>query len=576
MNKKEIAALAKKAWDQAIADKKTADEIATLKSDYETKQAAADAEDTKTVSDTELTNLITKAVTAGIDGMKGQFASVPNEEAIAKIVTKTIEGIDRKNVEEMVTKSLNAAVAECKQKSKLNGADGTKSLEIQHGRTQVEYPCSFSGDKNNLPLWGKQLLNVLLHGKKLAESGAIMGGMPIATGPAVLNEGISAEAIADGATLGKKCVDRLLMRCKAWGDAPLTSEEEADRWGMAQKALTGDVGGDLTRIELAQYMQYRFFLETKLATLAGSLEVEQPVLSYPWPMRTTLPQFSVGATQTQAQGTATGIGTAQPTLVAKKLMGEADYSYEAEESAIIPILPEFQKSLSQGAAQAWERALISGDDTGTGADTAGGGHMDYDIVDTAGTYNIRPCEKLWKGLRYYAATATAVNGVNPLTTNCAGAAPGKDFLDAMRGKMKKYGVDPSKLVLVVGPLAHNILQSIPQMETMEKFGPMATIVTGEFTKYRNIPVICSEWMREDLASTGVNTSAGPNTFGSCLLFRPERFLYGRFRNFTLEIFREIWTQQMRVVASFMRSFVPKETPSATVPIVSYGYNMKVS
>jgi hypothetical protein len=51
-------------------------------------------------------------------------------------------------------------------------------------------------------------------------------------------------------------------------------------------------------------------------------------------------------------------------------------------------------------------------------------------------------------------------------------------------------------------------------------------VTGELARYEGMPVIVSEYLREDLAATGVNTSAGPNDTASVMIVNRKRFWTG--------------------------------------------------
>jgi hypothetical protein len=289
-----------------------------------------------------------------------------------------------------------------------------------------------------------------------------------------------------------------------------------------------------------------------------------PVESYPFPLRTTLPSFWIGGSAGVQQNVATDPsdpGTAQPTLTSKKLMGETQYSYEADESSIIPILGLVEEQLAKGAAVSLETMLINGDLT----DNAGT-HMDADTVK-AGTGNaFHPPQYAWDGFRKLALDVATLK-----VTNSGNKAEFAMF-EAMEAALGKYALNPDALVWVVGPLGMRRMKSIPQVQTMYAFGPNATIVSGKLDKFDGISVLPSEWMREDVAATGVNTAGGPNTFGSCLLVRPDQFLMGRRRAFTIEIFRQPWTQTNRIIASFRRAFTPLETPSATIKSVAVGYN----
>src|SRR5574343_1005331 len=558
MSKKQLAEQAKKSYELEFAKGKQADpeQLKSLKADWEAKQADADAEDQAQVTDTELSNLITKAVADQIAPLSAKFASIPDQKAIAEIVTKTMtEAADKKNVSEIVTKSVKSALAECKTKSRvgyshdneeIDYGDGRQS-EISRGTIEVKFS---DHDPKNLPLHKKQLLNVMMKGPKF------------------MNEGIDPAMLAKGEDMGQKMLDssrktiqEAVAGTKSWG-------EGLKHWEMVEgkKALASNAtdGSYLNGIELSSILQRRLYLETPPGALFQAREIDMPVESYPFPLRTTLPSFWIGGSAGAQQNVATDPsdpGLAQPTLTAVKLMGETQYSYEVEESSIIPALGFVEEQLAKGAATSLERMLINGDATANG-----GTHMDNDTVQ-GGTGNaFLPPEFGWNGFRYFALQ------VGALTISNSGNKAEFALFEAMQAAMGKYALNVDALVWVAGPTGYRRMKSIPQVQTMYAFGTTATIVTGKLEKFDGITVLQSEWMKEDVAATGVNTAAGPNTFGSCLLLRPDQFLMGRRRAFTIEIFRQPWTQTNQIIASFRRAFTPLETPSATIKSVTNGIN----
>jgi hypothetical protein len=558
MNKKQLAEQAKKSYEVEFAKGKeaNADNLKSLKASWDTAQAEADAESEAQVTEQELSNLITKSVSAQLDPLKAKFATIPDEKAIAAIVVKAMaDTADKKNVGEIVTKSVQNALAECKTKSRFGYSDDSRSVdygngqqsEISRGTIEVKFSET---DPKNLPLHRKQLLNVMMKGPKF------------------MNEGIPDSMVARGEELGIKMLDssrrtiqEAVVGTKSWG-------EGLKHWEMVEgrKALTSDAspGSNLNEIELSSILQRRLYLETPLGALFQAREIDMPVESYPFPLRTTLPSFWIGGSAGVQQNVATDPsdpGTAQPTLNSKKLMGETQYSYEADEASIIPILGFVEEQLAKGAAVSLETMLINGDLT----DNAGT-HMDADTIKAGTGAAFHPPQYAWDGFRKL--------GLDVATLKCTNSGNKAEFamFEAMQIAMGKYALNPDSLVWIVGPLGMRRMKSIPQVQTMYAFGPNATIVTGKLERFDGISVLPSEWMREDVAATGVNTAGGPNTFGSCLLVRPDQFLMGRRRAFTIEIFRQPWTQTNRIIASFRRAFTPLETPSATIKSVAVGYN----
>jgi len=233
-------------------------------------------------------------------------------------------------------------------------------------------------------------------------------------------------------------------------------------------------------------------------------------------------------------------------------MGMVEYSYELDEDSIVPILPMVLEGLGNGAARAYEDALINGDTTANHMDS------DYDAI-------AKHPARMFKGFRKLALA------VDALKKDLSSGGISEANLRAMRKTMAKYGINSRDLIWLVGPGGLNDMNAIANVTTLEKYGPKATILTGELSSFLNIPILTSEMARETLNASGVYDGVTV-TKGSIILARPNRFLTGRRRAFTVETFRNIKSQTNQVVASFRKAFTPIEVPSATVPTVIVGYN----
>jgi hypothetical protein len=239
-------------------------------------------------------------------------------------------------------------------------------------------------------------------------------------------------------------------------------------------------------------------------------------------------------------------------LDAKKLMGRTDFSYEVDEDAIIPILPFVQEQLASAAADAYESAVINGDTAGTHQDS------DTELIPKA-------AERSFNGFRKLALA------ISVLKLDLSTGGINEANLRAMKKALKKYGVRVRDLLWIAGPAGINDMQGIANVTTLEKYGPRATILTGELASFLGIPIIVSERVREDLNASGVYDGV-TTTKGSILLVNLNGWIPGRRRDFTVEIDKDIKTQTNFVVASFRRAFTPIETPSATIRWLSVGYN----
>jgi HK97 family phage major capsid protein len=246
-------------------------------------------------------------------------------------------------------------------------------------------------------------------------------------------------------------------------------------------------------------------------------------------------------------------GTRQVTFTAKKFWGEALVSKEAEEDAIVAMLPFIVSELERYMRYDLEDAGVNGDTAGA-LDTAAGFYAADDPLLN------------WDGLRKLAPAAAKTDGGNAKLT--------ASMLRANRKVMGKYGVDPLELAHILSVNAYIDLLDDSSLLTLEKYGPNATILTGELGKVDNIPVVVSEAVHADLNAAGVFDNVTKTRTEAISVYRPG-FGVGERRGLTIEILRELYSEadQDAVKISVRRALSPFY-PTATEPIVALTYNLK--
>lgn len=205
-------------------------------------------------------------------------------------------------------------------------------------------------------------------------------------------------------------------------------------------------------------------------------------------------------------------------------------AYEMEEDSIIAMLPFVRSDLATALADGEEDCLLNGDTTGS--------HMDSDVVSAA---DVR---KAWKGLR-----RLAIDGADTYDLGT----PTVDGLRYVRALMGKYATSPRRLVYIVSPIGLIHLLGMDEVLTLEKYGPAATVITGELGRFDGTPIVVSGLMREDLQATGVyDTTAGDYT--GLLLVNTSGYLIGRRRAPLIESFRDVVAGADEIVASMREDF----------------------
>jgi HK97 family phage major capsid protein len=240
--------------------------------------------------------------------------------------------------------------------------------------------------------------------------------------------------------------------------------------------------------------------------------------------------------------------TANRVFSAKKVGVRTVVSTEITEDSIIAILPYVRDKIAIALAEAQENVVINGHATTSG-------HIDN---ITSATNQATA----WDGYR-------RTSGIAGTTSDIGGALDVND-LRSMRAKMKKYGINVNRLSWVVGINGYNaMLRNIPDVQTLDKFGPRATILTGQLAALDGIPIIVSEFIKEDLNSSGLLSGTGSKT--ETILVRRDTWRFGDRRPITLKS-REVIETDQNVIVALQRLDFKGLFNAAQEPYVAVGVN----
>ena len=298
-------------------------------------------------------------------------------------------------------------------------------------------------------------------------------------------------------------------------------------------------GGNWVPTGMSNQFIAEFELEKKVATMFREL----PMPTNPWELptqggRTTARKIAEGATISGSNFT-----TGKITFTATKLGEYYPIPTELDEDSAPAILALARTEIVEAQIRAREEIILNGDTTAT--------HMDN---DTAGL-GADVAQKVQIGLRKKALVNSA--------TITASSAVSKTVLDNMRNAMGKFSNNPRDMAYFFGPTGYNQAVTIDEVTTVEKYGPSATIHTGALAQYRGVPIITSEAVREDVAATGVNTLAGPNTTGVAYLTNVKRFYAGIRRPIQTRIAMSEPDDDLWKLASYQRWDFQGHVQSAT-------------
>lgn len=249
-------------------------------------------------------------------------------------------------------------------------------------------------------------------------------------------------------------------------------------------------------------------------------------------------------------------GTTNDTMTAVKLAGRLLYSEEINEDSIVAVRDFSVNELSKAIARAHETSIINGDDSTT--------HQDSNVTDP---FDARTS---YKGLRYF-----ALNNAGTSKKDFSNADPSDTLLGNVILLSDKYSVNVNDAVWIVGVNTYQkIRTAVTNILTMDKYGPRATVLSGEVAKYQGMSIVVSEYMQKDLNATGVYDGSTTNRSLLLLVYRPG-FYVGTRGGVTLSNAQNIETDQMILVGKRRVAFAdPYNALAAGNEMAVTGYNVK--
>jgi hypothetical protein len=284
--------------------------------------------------------------------------------------------------------------------------------------------------------------------------------------------------------------------------------------------------------------------DVNLATSIKSLfrNIQMPTNPFDVPLELGDVNWYRGTANTSA--TSTDLSTSKRTLSATEFVAVVAWAYDLDEDAVIAMLPEVRATLVKNTAEVQDSVILNGDTTDDGTNLNNDGGSSGDVSGTAGLDHFLALD----GLRHIPLIDNTGQGNNH------NAVVSIDMFNEIRTKMDKYGVRPSELVWLMDLNTYIRSLSITNFQTLDKFGPQATILTGQLGAVEGVPVIVSEQMA--LADTDGKVTKGGNgtDTGTLLCVNRSQYWVGSRRELLVEVERDVQKRQTVMVVSFRMAF----------------------
>lgn len=233
--------------------------------------------------------------------------------------------------------------------------------------------------------------------------------------------------------------------------------------------------------------------------------------------------------------------TSSATLTAKKLGINQLWSGELDEDSIIRYADFLREQLNRAAMHGLASSIYNGDNT-----NAGTGNINLDDADPADTKHYLA----YDGIRHYWLVTATGQG-----KDMAGALDPKE-IDRARGKLNgttddvdadfnniNWGANAADLAVVCDFDTYMNLLDLDVVATVDKYGPSATVITGELGKYRGMRVFSPAYASKTEADGKASDTETSNTKGQITVFNPQGFIRGSLRGLSLYFDRVQRTDQ---------------------------------
>lgn len=242
------------------------------------------------------------------------------------------------------------------------------------------------------------------------------------------------------------------------------------------------------------------------------------------------------------------IGSGKVTLSAQKLALRVGFTEELVEDSIIPVINQYRTQAQKVMLRGIDKAILSGD-------TAASNNVNYD----GGTPATNEVYKAFNGLRK-AALVTASQG-----SDMGGVAPTMAAIRAARFLIPAArAIMPGDLAYIAHGEMYATLLNLNQIQTMDKYGPNAVILTGEVGKLDGSPVIVTDQLGLTASNGKVSSTGGNNTLGSLVVVHKPSWKVGYRRRVRISVDYLPYYDAYQLTATLRLAFVGIDSLGASV------------
>tara|TARA_R100000353_G_scaffold80739_1_gene60837 strand:+ start:1767 stop:3221 length:1455 start_codon:yes stop_codon:yes gene_type:complete len=322
-------------------------------------------------------------------------------------------------------------------------------------------------------------------------------------------------------------------------------------------------GGDWIPDEFASELYQSFEIPRGLRSLFADVQMDRETLLVPKLVRGGRPYIKGAATDDLASYTASTIETAQSTIRAKGLAVLMNIDDAAGEDSAFAIIPAMSRQVAQDLEDAYEDCIINGDTAASHQDAIENWNIRERWGTTPSLGSASDHRRTFLGLRAAALDAAKSTGFNT-TFNFS------NFL-AVSSAMGEQAMGNRIIIASPEAVLANFL-GLTEVATVDKYGPQATVLSGEIASLAGMPIILSRFMGADLNTAGLFDNATKTKTGYLIVNRESYYNYVR-RRITIETQKDIKSGVIQIVSTMRGTFGSPD--AAATKNVAYHYNLAI-
>ncbi len=319
-----------------------------------------------------------------------------------------------------------------------------------------------------------------------------------------------------------------------------------------------NVGGEWIPDQFVPDLYEEFQVPRGLASLFETIPMERETMIRPKLTTGVRPYIKSEITSDDpAAYTASTPVTDSGTITVGGLAARVVVDDAAAEDSAVAVIPTLSRLVTGALVDGYEDAIVNGDTAGTHEDAVSSWNV-RSRWGTTGLGGAADHRRAFLGLRALAYDRSLTADGSAAQTSAG--------LAAVIGAMGERAA--SDLILVVSPeVMFTKLMADSYVVTVDKFGPAATILTGQLAALFGHPIIMSRFVSADLATTGLYTGTG--SYSGVLVCDRSAFANYQRRAAIVEIDKEIKSGHIEIVATMRRIFYTLS--GATEKVVAWNF-----